>query len=132
MNIPRALPAGLVLPKNPHRSTDAEFIEATARGGSQGNLGGGGMRSALYARYTAGKTEIGIYGLEAKTLADASKREEMLNKIWANNASLDRARVYRKELVLAVVWMWTDGETPESWNAVKEGVRERLNSPGTP
>lgn len=124
------LPAGMVLPKNPHLSTDAKFVEATARGGSQGRLNGDGMRSALYARYAADKSEIGFYGLEANSEADADQREKALREIWAYNASLDRARVYRRGLALFVVWIWTDGVLPECWEAVKTKVEERLIAPG--
>lgn len=124
------LPPGMVLPHNPHLSTNDKFIAATARGGSQGRLDGEGMRSAIYARYVTGESEIGFYGLEAKSDADADQREKVLRDIWAYNASLDRASVHRNGLVLLVVWIWTDGVLPECWEAVKAGVEERLNATG--
>ncbi len=39
----RLLPHGVVLPSNPHLSTDAKFVEAISRCGSQGKLGRGGI-----------------------------------------------------------------------------------------
>ncbi len=124
------LPPGLVLPVNPHFSTDAGFVEAISRGSSQGRLGGEGICSVLYARYD-GDAEmgerprhLGFYGLEAASAADADRREDALREIWAKNASLDRARVHREGLVLVVVW--TNGLSPECWEAVNASVVERL------
>lgn len=123
------LPQGAVLPGNPHLSTDAEFVEAIARSGSQGSLGSEGIRSALYARYVAGENELGVYGLEAKTDADADARENAVREIWAFNTHRDRARVHRKDLIIVVVWHAT--LSPEMWEAVNASLVERLNAPGT-
>lgn len=115
-----------VIQGNPQHSNDAEFIEAIARSGSQGNLSGEGIRSALYALYL-GDRELGIYGLEAASAADADRREDALRKIWSHNESIDRARVHRGGLVLVVVW--TDGVSPEVWEAVNAAVGDRLIAP---
>lgn len=111
---------------NPQHSTDAEFIEAIARSGSQGKLGGEGIRSALYALYF-GDREIGFYGLEAASEADANRLEDVLRKTWAHNESIDRARVHRGGSLLVVVW--TDGVSPEVWGAVNAAVVNRLIAP---
>ena len=121
------VPASMTLLRNPCISMDKQFVEATARGGSQGRLDGVGMRAALYARYSDGKSDIGFYGLEAESEAIADQREKLLREIWAHNESLDRTRVYRNGQILCVVWLWTDGELPECWQAVKAKVAERLN-----
>jgi hypothetical protein len=116
-----------MVPKgNPHISTDPLFLEAIARSGSQGQLGGGGIRSVLFAVYIA-ERELGFYGLEAASEADANDREIALRDIWAHNVRLDRARVHRAGLVLVVVW--TDGVSPECWEAVNRSVAERLVAP---
>lgn len=112
-----------VLRGNPQHSTDAEFVKAIAYSGSQGKLGVEGIRSALYALYL-GESEVGFYGLEAASAADADRLEDALRGIWSQNVSIDRARVHRVGLVLVVVW--TDGVSPETWEAVNAGVVERL------
>src|SRR5688572_8247395 len=71
-HVPRAL-----IPENPHVSTDAAFVAVIARNGSQGSLGREGIRSALYALYRE-KNELGFYGLEAVSAADADRWEEAL------------------------------------------------------
>jgi len=114
-----------VLRNNPQLSTDAEFIEAIARSGSQGQLGGEGIRAALYAFYH-GESVVGFYGLEAATTADADRRESLLRGIWAKNVSLDRARVHRGGKVLVVVW--NDG-VPACWEAMNAVLAERLAVP---
>ncbi len=120
-HVPRA-----VLRDNPQLSTDAEFVEAIARSGSQGRLGGEGIRAALYALYR-GESEVGFYGLEAASTADADRLESLLRGIWAHNARLDRARVHRVGKVLVVVW--NDGVSASSWEAVNAVVVERLAAP---
>ena len=120
-HVPRAL-----IPENPHVSTDAAFVAVIARNGSQGSLGREGIRSALYALYRE-KNELGFYGLEAVSAADADRWEEALRKIWAHNVRLGIAQVHRKGLVLVVVW--TDGVSPECWKAVNASVVERLSAP---
>jgi len=117
-HVPRAL-----IPENPHVSTDDAFVAAIARNGSQGSLGREGIRSALYALYRE-KNELGFYGLEAVSAADADRWEEALRKIWAHNVRLGIAQVHRKGLVLVVVW--TDGVSPECWKAVNASIVERL------
>ena len=119
--MPRAL-----IPENPHVSTDAAFVAVIARNGSQGSLGREGIRSALYALYRE-KNDLGFYGLEAVSAADADQWEEALRKIWSNNMSMGRAQIHRKGLVLVVVW--TDGVSPECWKAVNAKVVERLVAP---
>jgi hypothetical protein len=118
----RHVPRG-VLRGNPQLSTDPEFIQAIASSGSQGKLGGEGIRSALYALYL-GDREVGFYGLEAASAEDADRLEDALREIWSHNVSIERARVHRGGLVLVVVW--TDGVSPEIWEAVNAGVVERL------
>lgn len=119
---PRHVPAGLIQ-WNPQLSADAAFIRAIAASGSQGQLGPEGIAAALYAIYAVEK-ELGFYGLEASSLADADRLETALRGIWAHNASLDRAQVHRAGKALVVVW--TDGVPPEVWRAVNVGVSERL------
>ena len=120
-HVPRAL-----LPGNPHVSTNAAFVAAIATCASQGSLGREGVRSALYALYL-GKKELGFYGLEAESAADANRLEDIIRKVWSNNARIGRAQVHRKGLVLVVVW--TDGVSPECWEAVNAKVTERLVAP---
>lgn len=120
------LPTGMVLESNPHVSEDGGFIEATARGGSQGRLDGSGMRAALYARYVIDESSIGIYGLEAESGAVADERERALREIWAHNVGLDRAIVRRKDLAVFVVWIWTRDPVPDYWSDVKGSVDTRL------
>jgi len=124
LHVPRA-----VLRDNPQLSTDAEFVEAIAGGGSQGQLDGEGIRAALYALYR-GESEVGFYGLEAASTADADRLESLLRGIWAYNESLHRARVHRGGKVLVVVW--TDGVSTSCWEAVNAVVVERLPAPGIP
>jgi len=112
-----------LLPGNPHVSTNAGFVAAIAHSGSQGKLGREGIGSALYAVYRD-KNELGFYGLEAVSAADADRLEEALRKIWAYNVNLGRAQVHRQGLVLVVVWH--DGVSPECWKAVNAKVVERL------
>ena len=123
LHVPRA-----VLRDNPQLSTDTEFVEAVVRGGSQGQLGGEGIRAALYAVYR-GQSDVGIYGLEAESAADANRLEGLLRGIWAMNASLDRARVHRGGEVLVV--MWNAPATPSCWEAVNAAVVERLGRRAT-
>ena len=78
-HVPRAL-----IPGNPHVSTNAAFVAVIARNGSQGSLGREGIRSALYALYRE-KNELGFYGLEAESAADADRWEEAIRKVWAHN-----------------------------------------------
>ena len=113
------------LPGNPHASTNAGFVAAIARSGSQGRLGGEGIRSALFAIYR-GKSDLGFYGLEAASAAEADRREEAVRDIWAHNVRLGRAQVHRKGLAIVVVW--TDGVSPECWEAVNARVVERLTA----
>lgn len=120
----RHLPPDLMLPENPHYSTDSEFVATISRSSSQGRLDSEGIHAALYARYI-GETELGIYGLEADSTAEADLREEALRDIWVHNMSLDRASVHRKGLVLVVIWH--DGVSPECWASVNAKVAERLN-----
>ena len=115
-----------VIQSNPQLSTQPEFIAAIARSGSQGKLSAEGVRSALYALYRGDK-ELGFYGLEAASAADADRLEASIRGIWAHNASIDRAKVHRGGLVLVVVW--TDGVSPEVWAAVNATVSTRLAAP---
>ena len=121
--LPGALPPG-----NPHLSADAGFVEAIARGQSQGTLGREGIRSALYALYV-GEKELGFYGVEAESVADANQREDAVREIVANMVRMDRMRFYRAGLVLLVVWH--DGVSPECWSSVNARVLERLNASGS-
>ena len=124
-----------VLHRNPQHSSDPEFVRAVARSGSQGNLDGEGLDSALYAFYalyalyalSPGEGEVGLYGLEAASTADADRREAAVRKIWAHNARLNRARVHRQGLILVVVW--ADGLSPEAWEAVNAALADRLIAP---
>jgi hypothetical protein len=115
----------VVLPVNPYLSTDAEFVDAIAHRASQGRLGGEGIRAALYALYL-GESELGLYGLEAASTADADRLEGALRGIWAYSESLGRARVHREGKVLVVVWH--GGVSPSCWEAVNAGVMERLRA----
>lgn len=122
----RDLPTTTVPPANPHYSTDDEFVLDIARGSSQGRLDRNGIRSALYARYASGEGEVGLYGLETESDADADQREQALRKIWARNASLNRARVHRNDLLLVVVF--TDGVSTDLWETVNSNVAKLLNT----
>jgi uncharacterized protein (TIGR03067 family) len=113
-------------PGNPHLSTDAAFVEAIARGASQGRLGREGIRSVLSAFYVDEK-DLGFYGLEAESVEEANRREDVLREVWAHNARMGIARVHRAGLVLLVVW--TDGVSPECWETVNAKVVERLIAP---
>lgn len=117
-HVPRA-----AVPANPHHSTNADFVEAVARSGSQGSLGREGIRSALFALYL-GETEIGFYGLEAASEEGATRREEALRRIWSHMMGIGRAQIHREGLVIVVVWH--DGVSPECWKAVNAKVAERL------
>jgi hypothetical protein len=112
-----------VLPRNPCLSTDAEFVNAIAQIASQGRLGGQGVRAALYALYLS-ESEVGLYGLEATSSADADRIEGVLRRIWAHNDGLGRARVHRKGKVLVVAWH--NGVSPSCWEAVNAEVVKRL------
>ena len=115
-----------VLRDIPDFSTDAEFVDAIAHSASQGRLGGEGIRAALYALYL-GESEVGLYGLEAASSADADRLEGVLRAIWAHNEGLERARVHREDKVLVVAW--NNGVSPSCWEAVNAGVVERLTAP---
>ena len=130
----RRRPAAASVPRvalrdNPQLSTDAEFVESIASSGSQGRLGGEGIRAALYALYR-GESEVGFYGLEAESTADADRFESLLRGVWAHNGSLHRARVHRGGKVLVVVW--TDGVSASCWKAVNGVVVECLPESGVP
>ena len=123
-HVPRAL-----LPGNPHVSTNAAFVAAIATCASQGSLGREGVRSALYALYL-GKKELGFYGLEAESAADADRWEGTMRKVMSHNVRLGMMQVHRQGLVLVVVWRdWPDGVSPECWEAVNAKVVERLVAP---
>ena len=120
-------------PGNPHLSTDVDFIEILAGAGSQGRLGGESISRALYALYyceqePAGEwpSDIGVYGLEATSIAAADQRESALREIWKKNVRLDRVRIHRSGLVIVVVW--TYDVSGECWEAVNARVVERLSS----
>ncbi len=120
----RDLPPGVILPKNPQLSSDDKFVRAISRGSSQGRLSREGIQSALYARYAAAEKEIGIYGLEAMSDADAERREKSLQEVWAYNTRSDRVRVHRKGLVIVVVWH--TGVTAECWEAANAVIAKRV------
>jgi len=61
----RKRPDGIDLPRNPQLSSDGGFVEEVSRSGSQDGLDGEGVYFTLYARYTAGGSDLGFYGLEA-------------------------------------------------------------------
>ena len=92
---------------------------------SQGQLGGDGIRAALYALYQ-GERELGFYGLEAATTVDADRLESILRGTWAHNASIDIARVHRGGQVFVVVWH--DGVSAACWQAVNAGLAKRLTA----
>lgn len=113
-----------VLRANPSLSSDAEFVDLLARIASQDRLGGGeGIRAALYALYL-GEREVGLYGLEAASPADADRIEGVLRRVWSHNEGLGLARVHREGKVLVVVW--SNGVSPANWEAVNAEVVERL------
>ena len=122
-HVPRAL-----LPGNPHVSTNADFVAVIAKNGSHGRLGKEGVRSALYASYL-GKKELGFYGLEAESAAEADRWEGSMRKVMSHNVRLGMMQVHRQGLVLVVVWRdWPDGVSPECWEAVNAKVVERLSA----
>jgi len=105
-----------------------EFVETVSRGASQGRLDGEGIRAALYAHYLGpDEIDLGLYGLEAETTADADRREAAVRAIWAYNEKLDRARVHRSGTSLVV--LWHAGVSPACWEAVNARVAERLAAP---
>ncbi len=112
-----------VIHSNPQHSTDPAFITAIARAGSQGKLESEGLRSALYALYV-GEKELGFYGFETGTAADADWLEQSLRDIWSHNVSIERARIHRGGRVLIVIWH--DGVSAESWDAVNQAVDGRI------
>ena len=115
-----------VLRDNPYLSADSQFVDVIARMSSQGRLSGGaGIRTALYALYL-GESEVGLYGLEAASPADADRLEGVLRGIWAYNESLGRARVHRAGNVLVVAW--NNIVSPACWEAVNAGVVKRLHA----
>ncbi len=114
-----------VVPDNPYLSTDAKFVEVIAAGASQGRLGPEGIRAALYSLYS-GEAQVGLYGLEAATSADADSREREMREIWAYGEGLGRMRVHREGKVLVVVWH--DGVSPECWEAVNARVAQLLKA----
>lgn len=115
-----------VIGGNPYLSADAEFVEAIGSSSSQGQLDGKGVRFALYAHYRA-ERDLGFYGMEAASEADADRLEDALREIWAYGGRLGRARVHRGNLVLVVVWH--DGVSLDCWEAVNSGIVERLAAP---
>ena len=120
----REVPIGIGFPPNPKVSKEPEFVEGVARGSSQGRLNRDGMRTALYARYVVDGLDIGIYALEARTGADADRREKQMREIWQVNAGVDRAMVARGGRVLVVAWH--DAVPQECWDSAKTVLRERL------
>jgi hypothetical protein len=110
---------------NPHFSTDAEVVKSIARYASQGQLDGGGIRAALYALYQC-EGELGFYALEAASTGDADRLEGLLRGIWSYNVTKGIARVHRGGRVLVVVWH--DGVSPACWQAVNDGLVERLTA----
>lgn len=119
-HMPRAL-----VPGNPHVSTNAAFVAAVVRNASRSSLGTKGIHSALYALYREAN-DLGFCGLEAESAADADRWEDAVRKIWARNVLLGLAEVHRKGLVIVLVW--TQGVSPECWEAANAKVVERLDS----
>ena len=117
-----------VLRDNPYLSTDSEFVDVIARYASQGRLSGGeGVRAALYALYLGeGEGQVGLYGLEAVSPADADRLEGVLREMNGFNVRLGLARVHREGNVLVVAWQ--RGVSPSCWEAVNAGVVERLTA----
>lgn len=113
---------------NPHFSTDVEVVQSMAEYASQGQLDGDGIRAALYALYQCDR-EVGFYALEAASTGDADRLEGSLRGIWAYNMNQGITRVHRSGgggRVLVVVW--NDGVSPACWQAVNDGLVERLTS----
>jgi len=115
-----------VIGANPYLSADADFVEAITSSCSHGKFDGRGVRFALYAHYRA-EHDLGFYGLEAASEADADRLEEALRKIWAYGGRLGRARVHRGNLVLVV--LWHDGVSLDCWEAVNSSIAARLVAP---
>lgn len=109
--------------ENPHFSTDPVVVASIAKYASQGQLGGEGIRAALYALYSSDH-ELGFYGLEATSKKEADRLDGILREIWAANVRVDRVRVHRGGQVFIVVW--SDGVSPACWEAVNEDLIERL------
>lgn len=118
----RHVPPHLV-PQNPYISTGFSFVQAIARSGSQGRLDGTGIESALFALYVHEK-ELGFYGFEVKTIADADRLEAELREIWKHNISINRAKIYRKHKVLLVIW--SDGVPVAVWESVNAKLKARI------
>ena len=118
LHVPRDL-----IPENPMLSSDAAFVRVISRAGSQGRYESEGVRAAMYALYEE-EHEVGFYGLEALSAEDADRIESRLRETWAYNASFDRAQVHRGGNVILVIW--TDGVSPEVWQALNAVVAERL------
>jgi hypothetical protein len=78
-HVPRSVVGG-----NPYLSADSEFVGAIGRSSSQGRLDGQGVRHALHALYGA-EADLGFYGLETGSEADADRLEDALRGIWAHN-----------------------------------------------
>ncbi len=114
-----------VLRDNPQLSTDAKFVEVIAAAASQGQLSKDGIRAALYSLYL-GEGQLGLYGLEAASTADADRRERAMREIWAYGEGLGRMRVHREGKVLVVVWH--DGVSPSCWEAVNARVTQLLTA----
>jgi hypothetical protein len=104
----------------PTPSSSTPSLTARRRAGSAERV-----RTALYALYL-GESELGLYGLEAASTADADRLEGALRGIWAYNESLGRARVHREGKVIVVVW--NAGVSPSCWEAVNAEVVERLTA----
>ena len=111
--------------ENPHFSTDADVVEAITRNASQGQRGGDGLRAALFALYRSEK-ELGFYGVETESNEEADRVEGRLREIWSVNVGHDIARVHRGGRVFVVVWH--DGVSPDCWQAVNDGLAERLGA----
>lgn len=109
--------------ENPYVSTDVEVVGSIARYASQGQFDGDGISAALYALYQC-EQEVGFYALEAKSIGDADRLEGRLRGIWAHNVGLGIAQVHRGGRVLVLVW--NDGVSPACWQAVNNGMVERL------
>ena len=124
-------PVGLELADNPQLSTDAWFVEDIARRASQGGpLDGQGVRAALLAVYLGEEQQLGIYGLEAASPADADRIEGIARDIWAHNARLGLARVHRGGEVVVVVWA-AARESPSYWDAANAVVARRVGASGS-
>ncbi|MEM1081505.1 MAG: hypothetical protein AAGH65_07970 [Pseudomonadota bacterium] len=112
---------------NPQRPEEPDVIDVIARSGSQGRMSSEGVSSALYALYTTGDRQIGLYGLEAATGPDADRIERELRSIWSHNVSLNRTQIHRHRQSLIVVW--TDGDLPlVLWQGVNQAVSDRLSA----